>query len=107
MAVRIVGRKSPVARKQALISSVSVVEYGRHKGAVRIRVDATAWVDAGIRVRTSQGIDQVGIGKLARLLGVTKGSSCWHFRNRAELQSAILSRWIQNATPRVVERVDR
>lgn len=89
------------------MTSITVVQYGRHKGTLRTRVDATAWVDAGIKVLTSQSIDQVGIDKLADLLGVTKGSFYWHFKNRAELQAAILSRWIQNATLRVVERVDR
>jgi AcrR family transcriptional regulator len=100
-------RKTAKAVKPEKLASASVVEYGRHKGVMRTRVDATAWVDAGIQVLTSQSIDQVGIDKLARLLGVTKGSFYWHFKNRAELQSAILSRWIQNATLRVAERVDR
>jgi len=95
------------ATKSARVGVVTVVEYGRHRGTRRTRVDATAWVDAGIEILTSQSIDQVGIDKLARLLGVTKGSFYWHFKNRAELQSAILKRWMQSATLRVVERVDR
>jgi AcrR family transcriptional regulator len=100
-------KKTVRAPKPGRIAAVTVVQYGRHKGVRRTRVDATAWVDAGIQILTSQSIDQVGIDKLARVLGVTKGSFYWHFKNRAELQSAILKRWIQNATLRVVERVDR
>jgi AcrR family transcriptional regulator len=88
-------------------STVTVVQYGRHRGAQRTRLDATAWVDAGIQILVRQSIDQVGVERLAKVLGVTKGSFYWHFKNKAELQAAILDRWTHKATLEVKERVQR
>ena len=88
-------------------SSVTVVQYGRHRGAQRTRLDATAWVEAGTQILVRQSIDQVGVERLAKVLGVTKGSFYWHFKNKAELQGAILDRWTRKSTLEVQERLQR
>src|SRR5664279_654243 len=84
----------------------AIVEYGRHRGARRVRLDATLWVDSGIEILVRQSIEKVGVERLAKKLGVTKGSFYWHFKNRAELHAAILDRWTRKATVDVNQRVD-
>lgn len=88
-------------------ATVSVVEYGRHRGARRLRLDATSWVDAGIEILVRESIEHVRIERIAVQLGVTKGSFYWHFKDRADLHTAILDRWLQKATIGVKERVER
>lgn len=51
------------------------------------------WLVAAVEDLRQGGVEAVRVEKLARTLGVTKGSFYWHFRDRAELLEAILSRW--------------
>jgi AcrR family transcriptional regulator len=88
-------------------SAGAVVEYGRHRGARRMRLDATSWVDAGIQILVRESIEHVRIERIAVQLGVTKGSFYWHFKDRADLHAAILDRWLQKATIGVKDRVER
>lgn len=89
------------------VAPVTTVEYGRHRGARRVRVDATTWVDAGIEILVRESIEHVRIDRLAADLGMTKGSFYWHFKNREELLGAILDRWYQKATLGVRDRAER
>lgn len=71
------------------------------------RLEAQNWVDAGLRELAEQGVDGVRVERLAKSLGVTKGSFYWHFRDRDALLSAMLSSWRRRATLDVIERIDR
>lgn len=51
------------------------------------------WIAAALESLGNQGIDSVRVERLARRLGVTKGSFYWHFRNRPELLDALVSAW--------------
>ncbi len=51
------------------------------------------WEEAALDVIAHQGISQVAVEPLAKLLGVTKGSFYWHFSNRLDLLKAALKRW--------------
>src|SRR5690606_13043756 len=95
-----------VSSKSARVVTGTVVEYGRHRGARRLRLEATAWVDAGIEILVRESIEHVRVERLARELGVTKGSFYWHFKDREDLQAAILDRWFQKATVGVRERAE-
>lgn len=86
---------------------VTTVEYGRHRGSRRVRLDATTWVDAGVQILVRESIEHVRVERLAAELGVTKGSFYWHFKNREELQGAILDRWYKKATLGVRDRAER
>ena len=51
------------------------------------------WVKAALSRLRQDGIDAVRVELLARDLGVSKGSFYWHFRDRAALLEAMLTRW--------------
>lgn len=53
------------------------------------------WIRAGARAMGADGVEGVKVERLARDLGVSKGSFYWHFRDRAELLEAIVSAWEQ------------
>lgn len=93
--------------KGAGAGSTTVVEFGRHRGSKRVRLEATDWIDAGIQLLVRESIEHVKVDRLAAQLGVTKGSFYWHFKDRADLHAAILDRWLQKATLGVMERVSR
>jgi AcrR family transcriptional regulator len=65
------------------------------------------WVDKGIAVLATSGVEKVRVEPLAKLMGVTKGSFYWHFKNREELLEAILQDWIASQTSSIIERVDK
>lgn len=51
------------------------------------------WVDAARRALVAGGIASVKVDRLAAGLSVTRGSFYWHFRDRAELLTALLAHW--------------
>ena len=51
------------------------------------------WIDAAWAALGESGIESVRVERLARRLGVTKGSFYWHFKDRDELVGALLDRW--------------
>ncbi len=63
---------------------------GRGKGRSLRRQD---WVEAGLEVLASAGIEAVRIEVLARKLRVSKGSFYWHLAHRGELLEAMLAKW--------------
>jgi AcrR family transcriptional regulator len=71
------------------------------------RLDADAWTDAGLAALADSGVDAVRVEPLARSLGVTKGSFYWHFKDRADLLRAMLVKWRQQATLKIIERIER
>ncbi|MEE8333040.1 MAG: TetR/AcrR family transcriptional regulator [Alphaproteobacteria bacterium] len=51
------------------------------------------WIDAAWEALGESGIEGVRVERLARRLGVTKGSFYWHFKDRQALVTALLDRW--------------
>ena len=51
------------------------------------------WIDAAWSALGEGGVEAVRVERLARRLGVTKGSFYWHFKNRQDLIDALLDRW--------------
>lgn len=62
----------------------------RHRSS---QLDRRDWVGAGIEILSSKGVDAVRVEALARQLGISKGSFYWHFKDRQDLQEAILEEW--------------
>lgn len=53
----------------------------------------TDWTDAAFGMFTAQGIAAVSVEALAKQLGATRGSFYWHFKDRADLITAVLEKW--------------
>lgn len=65
------------------------------------------WIERATLVLTDHGIDAVRVDVLARLLGVTRGSFYWHFKDRDDLLRSVLNAWRTAATEQVIERFER
>lgn len=59
------------------------------------KISADAWLDEALQALAGQGWQAVAVEPLAKKLGVTKGSFYWHFKNRGELVTQLLSFWEQ------------
>ena len=67
------------------------------------RLSRDAWLQRALEVLREEGIQGVRIERLARDLGVTKGSFYWHFEDRDDLWRSILEFWSEKYTDTVVE----
>ncbi|MCC5857381.1 MAG: TetR/AcrR family transcriptional regulator [Ectothiorhodospiraceae bacterium] len=70
----------------------------------RRTLTAEDWADAALEAIADGGVNAVAVERLARQLGVTKGSFYWHFSNRRALLRAALQRWEQQQTDEVLAR---
>lgn len=52
------------------------------------------------------GIDRVKIEVLARRINVTKGGFYWHFRDRADLLTSILTRWSEGRAAAIARQAE-
>ena len=70
------------------------------------RLDRDAWLLAATSALIEEGPGALRVEPLARALGVTKGSFYWHFKDRAALRAAVLTKWFEDATLGVINHVD-
>lgn len=61
---------------------------------------------AAFRVLGSATIDAVKVERLAKDLGVTKGSFYWHFADRKALLDSMRQVWVQLGTEQIIELVE-
>jgi len=59
----------------------------------RVVLDREAWIKGAIAILAEHGPERLRVEVLAKRLGVTKGSFYWHFKDRRDLQSAVLEFW--------------
>lgn len=64
------------------------------------------WIDRGLKTLAETGVETVRVEPLAKLMGVTKGSFYWHFKNREDLLEAILQEWVKRQTNSIIEQVE-
>ncbi|HET9643684.1 MAG TPA: TetR/AcrR family transcriptional regulator [Burkholderiaceae bacterium] len=64
------------------------------------------WVDAATGLLVDKGIDSVSVDVLARMLGVTRGSFYWHFKDRDDLLRNVLQAWREAATDQLTGRFE-
>jgi AcrR family transcriptional regulator len=64
------------------------------------------WINQGLKTLAESGVETVRVEPLAKLMGVTKGSFYWHFKNREDLLEAVLQEWIKLQTHSIIERVE-
>ena len=70
------------------------------------RLTATNWIEAALKILEEKDINQVKIAPLAKILGVTKGSFYWHFKDRQALLDAMLDHWHNEKTLDVINMID-
>jgi len=64
------------------------------------------WIRAATEALSEGGVDSVRVERLAKRLGVTKGSFYWHFGGRDDLMAAVLDAWEQRGTEAIIAAVD-
>jgi AcrR family transcriptional regulator len=64
------------------------------------------WIQHGLRHLAEAGVEAVRVEPLAKLMGVTKGSFYWHFKNREDLLEAILQEWVNLQTANIIKQVE-
>ncbi len=69
------------------------------------RLDRYDWLVQGIETLRGSGIDAVRVEPMARLLGVTKGSFYWHFKDRGEFLDRLLEYWETEMTDKIAAHV--
>jgi AcrR family transcriptional regulator len=62
------------------------------------------WLRAARLALLRGGVEAVRVEKLARALGVTKGSFYWHFTGRQELLELLLREW-ENEVPEIAQQL--
>ncbi len=74
-------------------------------GTALRRLDRYDWLIQGIETLRNSGIDAVRVEPMARLLGVTKGSFYWHFKDRGEFLDGLLEYWETEMTDKIASHV--
>lgn len=65
------------------------------------------WLDHGLAVLASAGINAIKAEPLAKSLKVSRGSFYWHFRDIEDFQTALLRRWQEVRTDGIIAEVDQ
>ncbi|MHC4579178.1 MAG: TetR/AcrR family transcriptional regulator [Planctomycetota bacterium] len=71
------------------------------------RLGRNDWLAQALETLRREGVAGVRVERLARSLGVTKGSFYWHFEDRQDLLDRMLDYWAEELTTRVLEEIDR
>lgn len=71
------------------------------KTAGKTRAD---WVLAALGALAEGGVEAVKVERLAKALGVSKGSFYWHFKDRSDLLLALLDLWDTEFTQELIDR---
>ena len=74
-------------------------------GTALRRLDRYDWLMQGIETLRNSGIDAVRVEPMARLLGVTKGSFYWHFKDCGEFLDGLLEYWETEMTDKIAAHV--
>ena len=73
------------------------------KSTVETRLNRDGWLQHALEVLRDEGIQGVRIGRMARDLGVTKGSFYWHFKDLHDLHQSMLEHWAEKYSDVVSE----
>src|SRR5215510_8697431 len=74
-----------------------------HQGNIMSdQLSATDWLDEGLRTLAANGFTALKADPLAKQLGVSRGSFYWHFRDVDAFHAALLARWREIATERII-----
>ena len=76
------------------------------RASIRRSLTGEDWADAALDAIAENGVEAVAVERIARRLGVTKGSFYWHFTGRDALLEAALTRWERQQTEDVIARAE-
>ncbi|BBA38238.1 MULTISPECIES: TetR/AcrR family transcriptional regulator [Burkholderia] len=65
------------------------------------------WIRAAADVLVDKSVDAVRVEVLSKNLGVTRGSFYWHFKDRDDLLSHLLTWWRDTATEQIIDRFEK
>lgn len=77
-----------------------------NKPAKAPKLSRQEWVEAALDALAEGGVDAIRVEPLAKRLKVTKGGFYWHFRDRSDLYSAVLTQW-RDGRRAVIDRQTR
>jgi len=71
------------------------------------RLTPEDWLDHGLRSLSREGFTALKADRLARSLGVSRGSFYWHFKDIGAFRAAVLERWRAVAAEGVIAEIER
>ena len=74
--------------------------------AGRRTLSALDWITAAFQALATGGVQAIRAERLARALGVSKGSFYWHFADVPALHAAMLAHWETLATDQIITDTD-
>jgi AcrR family transcriptional regulator len=69
------------------------------------RYSRETWLARALEVLSKEGAGRLHIDRLAALLGVSKGSFYWHFRDRGDFVRSVAQFWADSMTQNVIDAV--
>jgi AcrR family transcriptional regulator len=66
----------------------------------------SAWLDAGYEILLEAGVEAIKVMTLARRLNVSRTSFYWHFKDRADLLGALVTRWQEKNTNHLIAQAN-
>lgn len=70
------------------------------------QLSVDAWLDHGLRTLTASGVEGLKVERMAKALGVSRGSFYWHFLDLDDFKAALLVRWQTITTDRVIGDIE-
>lgn len=71
------------------------------------RLGPAEWVNAGLKALAKSGLSALKADRLAKKLGVSRGSFYWHFADVSAFRAAILQRWREIMLENIIEEIER
>src|SRR3989441_12522773 len=70
------------------------------------QLSAQDWIDFGLKTLAKSGFTAMKAERLAKAMGVSRGSFYWHFADIGAFHAAILARWHEVAAEQIIANVE-
>lgn len=70
------------------------------------RLTRERWIEEGLKALRAEGPSALAADRMAKRLGVTRGSFYWHFVNGLDFEAAVLGEWEERWTTRIISTVE-
>jgi AcrR family transcriptional regulator len=91
-----------------LLAPVNTVVYGELSQGTNMadQLSAQDWLDQGLKVLARSGFTSLKADRLAKAMGVSRGSFYWHFADVEAFHAAMLKHWREVAAERIISAVE-